>query len=554
MIRCLFVQIMRNESGQAVRKELLVTGSPLQIGRAPGCNILLPDHRVNLHHAVIRRSNDGKLYIEKSEGSNLGINGSFALSGEIKPGTHILIGPYDLIVEAPFDDYDLVLSAEITSSLSDEVTDTAAADRRVTIAATGLSKRKLALWLTGIIALLFFVAPMTFPPSPTLPGPLKSLQTWLIKSWQIGETSRGHQLIGGKCDSCHQHPFEPVPDSACETCHVAVTPHVNDKARHKNVFQSLRCRDCHQEHRGDAASIIPDRKCAQCHKRITTLATDTKLADIRDFSSDHPPFKLSFRTGPASQGKGITKIPETEKAKLTEQSGIKFSHRVHLDKEGVSSPEGDTVLSCADCHQEDQSGEQFIPVTMEKSCQQYGCHSLDFKPPVPRRHLPHGSERKLMTELRDYYASAITAAVAAGEKIPCTDGTASGATQLERALACARKKALENAEILFSTDSGCGECHEISRDLEDKDAPWKVAPLTITNKWFQNAKFPHSRHNAAKCSDCHDKSQSEKSADLAIPGIKKCRECHAGSRQEKYKVANRCASCHDFHNDEIAPK
>ena len=551
MIRCLFIQIAHNQSGQPIRKELLVTGETLQIGRADGCKLLLLDHRVNLHHAVVRRSNAGKVYIERGEGANLLINGSFALSAELKPGTHVLIGPYELRAEAPFGDYDLVLSAEMIRPSPDDQGNIAVKHAPVSLADAGLSKRKPTLWLAGTIALVFLLLPMFPVLSPELPKWVTNLQISLIKSWQVGEMSRGHHLIGAKCNSCHQRPFEPVPDKACGNCHKTVTRHINDKTLHAKVFKDTRCGGCHHEHRGGKRQIIPDDECVSCHAKIKEKNSKTKQVNIRDFGSDHPAFSLTFKTGPTDQD--VIKIPQIEKARLIDKPGLKFSHKVHLDKEGISSPEGDTVLSCGDCHQPDVAGDHFKPITMVKSCQQFGCHALNFKPPVLDRQLPHGSERQLMTTLREYYATTAIGKLAAGEKLSCGGSVGAGKNQLEHTLTCANDKATENAKNLFALDGGCGECHEITHTTDNLDVPWKVTPVTITSHWFRNSQFSHAKHGTTKCTECHDKEKSAKSSDVAIPAIEKCRECHAGSKQVKHRISNSCSNCHSFHNKNIHP-
>ncbi|MDO8294674.1 MAG: hypothetical protein Q7T29_17680 [Gallionella sp.] len=546
MIRCLLAQISRNQNGQLVRKELEATGETIQIGRAAGCKILLLDHRVNFHHATIHYPDGGKLFIEAEKGADITINGSPELSTELSPGTHILVGPYELIAETPTDDYDLVLSVEMVHPLPDDHEHISANQAPVTLAGAGLSKRKLTLWLAGAIALIFLILPMIPASSPTLPKWVTGLQASINKSWQLGEMSRGHHLISAKCDACHLKPFKAVPDKACENCHKTVARHIEDKTLHANAFKDMRCGECHHEHRGEIKEVTQDAQCVACHAKIKKKNDKTKLANIRDFSKDHPAFSLTFKTG--HKDSDVVRISQIDKAKLVEKSGLKFSHKVHLDKEGVSSPEGDTVLECRDCHQLDAAGIRFRPISMEKNCQQSGCHALNFKPPVLKRQIPHSSEQKLMAALREYYATTAIGKVAAGEKFQCGTGIGVGKNQIERALDCANHNAYVNAEILFKPNSGCGECHEITPDADDKDVPWKVTPVTITSHWLRNSHFTHAKHSTAKCTECHDKTLSEKSSDVAIPAIEKCRECHVGNKRVKNRLNSGCDNCHSFHN------
>ncbi len=547
MIRCLFAQISRDPSGQTVRRESLAADEVIQIGRAAECQIPLSDHRVGLRHAAIRRSGEGKLFIDAKEGADIFINGSPRPSTEFIPGTHVLVGPYALVAEAPHDNYDLVLSIEMVAPLPDDHAHISTKQAPVTLSGTGLSKRKLTLWLAGVIALVFLILPMIPASDPALPKWVASSHAWLKKSWQLGEISRGHQLISAKCDSCHQKPFEAAPDKACENCHKSAARHIKDKVLHTNAFKDMRCGECHHEHRGEARQGTLNAQCVSCHARIKEKNDKTRLANIRDFSKDHPPFSLTFKTG--HKDSDVVRIPQKDKAKLIEKPGLKFSHKIHLDKEGISSPEGDTVLECRDCHQLETDGARFRPISMEKNCQQSQCHALSFKPPVSKRQLPHGSEKKLMVALREYYATAAISKMAAGEKFQCGTGDVASKNRLEHALDCANRNAHANAEILFKPDSDCGECHEITHIVDDKDIPWKVAPVTITSHWLLNSRFTHAKHSTAKCTECHDKALSEKSSDVAIPAIEKCRECHEGNRQAKNRINSSCDNCHRFHNE-----
>ncbi|MGA8147321.1 MAG: FHA domain-containing protein [Gallionellaceae bacterium] len=536
MIRCLLVQISRNQRGQPIRKELLVSGETIQIGRAAGCDILLLDHRIRFHHAVIRHSDEGKLYIYSERDADILVNGSFGSGAEFTPGTHVSVGPYELVAETPAGEYELVLSVEMVHPLLDDHEHIPAKRTPVSLADAGLSKRKSALFLVGIVAMAVLLLPMMPTSSLLLPGWMGSLQMSIIESWRPGDMSRGHHLIGAKCTVCHQKPFEAVPDKACESCHKTVAGHVKDEALLVHAIQEPRCGECHHDHRGEKRQVIQDAQCVTCHAKIKEQNNQTKLADVRDFGTDHPAFNLAFKTGRKEED--VVSIPQNDKARLVEKSGLKFTHELHLGME----------LGCPSCHQLDEAGERFKPISMEKTCQQSGCHALSFTPPVSGRQVPHGPVRNLMTVLRDHYAAAAISKMAAGANLQCGKGFAVGKNKLESALNCANRNAEANAEILFTSPEGCKECHEITHGADDKDVPWKVAPVTITSHWLRNARFPHASHSTATCTECHDIELSEKSSDVAIPPIEKCRECHVGSEKVKNKISSRCGDCHNFHN------
>jgi hypothetical protein len=147
MIRCLLVQISRNQRGQVTRKERRISGDAISIGRASECKVHLLDHRVSLHHALIRLEDDDKLHIE-AEGGAININDEFVQNVVLAPGQRILVGPYALVVEALSGNQELTLSCERVVAAGDRI----AAELPTTLSAAGLSTRKFALWLAFVIA------------------------------------------------------------------------------------------------------------------------------------------------------------------------------------------------------------------------------------------------------------------------------------------------------------------------------------------------------------------------------------------------------------------
>ncbi|MFY9261767.1 MAG: cytochrome c3 family protein [Gallionella sp.] len=542
MIRCLLVQITRNSRGQSVRKEQFITGETIQIGRAAECAVLLSDSRVNLHHAVIRYAADGELYIDGLDGEDLYVNDSFQQHARFKPGTQVLIGAYKLVVEPNREECDLVFSI---SRVETAQTGSVAALRfPLTLAATKLSKRKSALLLSLGIAFFFLLLPMM---QALLPASAKwATHLPFSDYWNVGQMSHGHRSFGAKCSVCHQTPFTAVADKACLSCH-KTTPHIQEKTLHDDAFKNMRCVSCHSDHRGEIEKIHFNGQCASCHGDIKAKNSKSNRANIHDFSVDHPAFTLTMQIG--AEAKAVKRVLQQDNVKVIENSGLKFSHQVHLDKEGVSSPQGDTVMDCKDCHQLDEARVHFKPISMEKSCQQSGCHALDFKPPVSDRPLPHGSEAKLMTTLNEYYAKAAIDEMLAGSTRRCGDAPTTGDNLLVRALSCVSQKVEINTNALFKEKEGCGECHEIITQPDNKEIPWKIKPVNITRHWFLNARFPHNKHSTAKCTECHDKTKAQKSQDVSIPDIRKCRQCHVGKKMVKGKVSSSCENCHVFHSD-----
>ncbi len=98
MIRCKLVETIHPDDTQVgARVGRAVSGETLGLGRAAACKIYLPDPRVRLDHALVRRAEDGFLYLEAA--GPVTVNQKIQTSVRLAVGQHISIGPYDFIVE-----------------------------------------------------------------------------------------------------------------------------------------------------------------------------------------------------------------------------------------------------------------------------------------------------------------------------------------------------------------------------------------------------------------------------------------------------------------------
>lgn len=535
MINCLLIDISHNPRGQVIRQERRISFDSLSIGRGSECKIQLADHRVSLHQATIKHGDDGRLYIAREAEHPIEIDHHLVEIAALAAGMHIAIGPYEFIVEAITGNDDIILSYE---RIQPDIA-LAALTLPTNLKATGLSMRKPALWLAGSIILFFLALPIAYTLHPGLNAAAQQYHLALDKPLNAGSMSPGHRALSVKCDTCHQKPFTPVSNQACENCHKSVQHHIDDPELQAQVFKNVRCSSCHQDHRGKKGLVREDnQQCVSCHGKIKKSHNATELANIHDFSTDHPPFKLTFNAGPNSLE---TRVAQSDTTKLVEHSGLKFSHAEHFDKALIIVAEGKIRdIACADCHLPSESGIGFKPMTMPLTCQQSKCHSLQLTPPIEGRVIAHASEKTVMRSLREMFAS-----------MAINDVHKEGATidHLARARNWVASAVTRNAKALFTTEAEgtCLECHEISADKNNKETPWKVAPVNTTAHWLPKSHFPHEKHSTEKCSSCHDVEKSELSSDVAIPSIDKCRECHVGSKQAQTLVSSTCNTCHSFH-------
>ena len=545
--------ITRNKKGEPVSTEQTVVAETLRIGRGGDCKLHLADPRIALFHAEIICGVDGVSYIE-ARGGVVSIDDSFERAAKLKPGQRILVGPFEVIVLPAQRDVDLVLSIEMIDPLKDDLE---AVKSHVTagLKSTWLSKRAFS-WLAGATVLLVFLA---WPVLSALErGHGKAPATSALAadaSWDVGPLSSAHTSFGSNCSACHQQPFVHVTNGACEDCHKQIGWHFaldtkEAKAVHTGVFGDTRCSSCHLDHKGPLGLVRSDSPlCTDCHQNLKSRHPQTTVADVAEFSKDHPPFKPSMLLPGKTGAAAIVRIAQDDKKRFVEASGLKFPHDVHMSPKGLRGQNGNVKMECKNCHVPDETGTRFKPVTMGEHCQ--SCHSLEFEPKSTNRQVPHGKVADVLATLQEYYAQAaltdapIDVVLEDGIKRP---GQRVGETRREAALTWAGNKAEKITQELFEVRV-CFECHDIKRGdvTADPALRWQIAPIAITRHWLPKARFPHSRHDTYKCTSCHDVAGSKKSADIAIPDIKNCRECHGGNVVSKDKAPGTCETCHGFH-------
>lgn len=559
-MRCLLIQITRTRRGQPIRDARLIEGDTLTIGRGSDCSINLPNPRVNLLHATLKSSSDGRLTIE-AHNDPISVNGSFVRSARLRPDTRVTIGPYELVVELGgaegYPEHDFGLTLELLHAASASQPDRPA----MTLRETWMSRRIPAFLLALVIGALFLAFPILQSTDARFREATSGVHYSFTSSWNPGLLAAGHRYFANDCEKCHALPWMHVRDHECTACHEGTGTHIEKPSLQKAVFNDMRCAQCHRDHRGLASmSDIDPVMCVDCHAAIRSRHLDSALPDIRDFANDHPAFRLTVRSGPLPDQ--VTRIEPDQKGGAVQHTGLKFNHEKHLDERGIVSPNappghgGRVVLECASCHVADGSGVGFKPVTMEKNCAD--CHRLEFEPDVSNRQVPHGSERNVLLMLREFYGSAALGTTRF--EVQTVDGllhqpnARASDVQHQQALAWATEKSRRVATDLFEVRV-CVVCHDVAKkdvpalapESSDIAVPWSIAPIYFTQSYMPAARFEHSAHAAVKCQDCHDVAHSKVGTDLVMPTIGQCRQCHAGAQPERHKIASNCELCHSFH-------
>lgn len=616
MIRCKLIEQVQADAIDAHgRIDRAVTGEVLGLGRAASCKIYLPDPRVRLEHAVIRRAEDGYLYLDAV--GPVTVDGRAQTNARLAVGQTIAIGPYDFILQTLQDgSSEAVAQITLAYALRDATASDEASGARVPAGPrdSWITRRRVAWVLALAVAMLCAVLPIWHAYQPAQaagPGAVSaalaapgagatvarapaagasaagagrstapeglwhsartlSLQTvdWVLTRstrldtfWNPGPISSAHQSIADDCRACHARPFERVADASCTQCHKNVGTHVSDPRTDRMVFQEQRCATCHKDHQGITGMRTVDAiGCVQCHADVRRHAPTTGLANISDFARDHPAFRLSVRT--AAAGAQMERVVQTPT--LQSDPGYSFPHDLHLAKAGIKSPDGPpatggrVVLECASCHTLDAASVRYEPVRMDRHCQ--SCHRLSVDPQAPDRQVQHGKPEVVRTAIREIFASL------AVDRYPVSLVTVN--TLLQRPGADAppartlgatqwvREQTERVMVSMFERPSGeCRTCHAVQRAAPVKGAPpdWTVAPVASSSHWLPHSTFSHAQHQNAACSTCHAADQSRSAADILLPDIKACQSCHTGARAEPDKVASRCESCHGFHGKPIHP-
>ena len=536
--------ISRNPAGGIEHTDRIVDAPVITIGRATDQLLHLKDMRARLEHARLEQQSDG-MHIMTSALSGVTVNGRSQRDARLAVGDVIEVGSNILrVIDAPAD-VDFAISFELSEDASSDhfVTDWSAPTSGV----AGWSKRSLS-WAVVAVVLLFAL----LLPGLSLLQPLTSVtrSTALPDDsfWLAGPVHSAHSSTAAECEACHVRPFQRVPDAACIECHT-VERHVAEAGT--PVLGAVRCASCHLEH-NEPPELVNRHQglCADCHEE---LPGDVELEAAGDFLDAHPAFKVSLLL---PSGAADTEIEwQTEHLLLSDAAGadrsnLLFDHAVHLDEDGIVTPDGRRSIECAECHVPEPGGASIQPISMDEHCSD--CHTLSFDPDDPMRSVPHGDPETVLQSLIEYYSARLLGADPdAAEQRVRRPGRALSRADRDRAAAEARVKALAVAEDLFERRA-CANCHNVTRSDANADAPWQVAPVKLTERFFVHANFDHAAHDTevTSCDSCHAAADSTSAHDVLIPDIDNCRDCHGSGfarRNDSAQMPSTCIMCHSFH-------
>ncbi|MEM7268871.1 MAG: cytochrome c3 family protein [Pseudomonadota bacterium] len=582
----------RPDSDDVSRRETLLEGAELRVGRGADVDVNLPDVNVAYHHATISESVEG-LMLTAVGGSVIEVDGSPVDQVHLAPGVTARIGSYDLQGEDAPDHADRAVALSKV-----DVEEVVADDLPQAIVQTLPSRRRLS-WVLALAVLGVFLAwPLYDILQRQAPDPNEIRVTGMIPAsqaaqtatqnavatgqppeaahaafspmeaaWLSGPMSRVHAGLEEDCGACHERPFEMTTNQSCLNCHAEVAHHGDVEDHPVLALDNFRCAACHKEHVGGYAPIErASTVCTDCHADLKTLSANTTLLNVADFDRNHPQFRPTLVTGvELKDGElvpTVVRAPLDASFPLVEQSGLKFPHNVHLNEEGVRglgrASDKTWDMTCQSCHVAEADGSLMRPIEMERDCGY--CHELTFKPDNVDilRELPHARPEQVSEIMHDYYAARV---LEGGVTIPGAPrgarrrpGTKLSDEDRAQSLEWAAATAERELDGILGTRL-CGDCHIAEKDAEPDErgrGVWRVQGALLQRHWMPKSVFEHGPHFAMDCTSCHEATDSTSATDVLMPGIELCQDCHKGEFVTA-SASSECLSCHEFHIEGYGP-
>ncbi|MEM1277964.1 MAG: cytochrome c3 family protein [Pseudomonadota bacterium] len=543
----------RPGSDEVSRRETVLQGEEIRMGRGSPMEISLPEIDVDYHHATVS-TEGGQIKL-----SAVGVNGIMLGKKEVRDvvlasGTTARVDKYEFTAEPGRDGADHVLVMRVLA----EAPGRRAKRKEKRALADVLPGQRPLAWLFLLAILGAFVLwPMSDVLTRTVPDQGEVVVTVLKKGetrdphpmealWSSGPLSKAHQGMGGDCSGCHLRAFEKTTPAACLSCHADLTRHA-DQAKHPGMALSGdNCSDCHKEHMGGEEPTLTDvQYCTSCHENQIATGPGTHLKPMSGYMADHPNFEPEIITAVSRGPDGKLKPeliprPFPKDAVLQEKSGLRFPHDKHMARDGVALLTGRQPLGCADCHSTEADGNLMRPIKMERDCG--GCHQLEFAPAGVAISLPHADEAGIAKIVRAYFEERVAegTVVVKAEKtnrrrrLGGQDHNVGG---LLANSAWAGEETDRQLDSIFGLRL-CATCHEAQKVGDAETASgWLVQPALLQRHWMPRAEFSHERHKEMNCEGCHAASTSSSATDVLMPQVAVCRDCHRVQGQEDAVIA-----------------
>ena len=553
-MKVLIRYLTKKRDGAISSRDEEINSEIVAFGRGASNEVVLQSIGVLLKEGSIHQRNSQYFYEVDGSGGNTLIDGVSKRSGILKTGSLISIGPYDIKILEPKENFDLEISVQLVREVSSSL-ESLRINSKTRLEQVMIGKRSYS-WIFAILILFVFLlwplADRYLLEDTNQNNISMEEKNWPVNgdiAWSTGEISGSHKFIGNDCSVCHEKPFQQVKNNVCTSCHNDVGQHVEpDGHPDMTSITQANCQSCHKEHQGNMSIVRSDQKfCADCHIKIEKIASNSGLKNVSDFGKNHPQFRATVITDATKGLSQRVSLDDINPPK--ENSNLYFPHDVHMREKGVFvATTGETkALQCADCHT--QVGQNFMPIRMDEHCSD--CHILNFDADRPSRLLPHADFKSVKLSLREFYSDLALRGYIEERKVDQSikrrrPGNESKVSEEQK------YQALEWAEMKskriirrITNKSACGSCHNVLTINEEKQE-YKIAPVLVTNRWLPKGIFDHSKHTVSECSSCHLVENSSSSSDILLPKVETCQNCHGGENASQ-KVPSTCISCHEFH-------
>ncbi len=136
--------------------------------------------------------------------------------------------------------------------------------------------------------------------------------------------------FGGNCAACHETPFLRVRDRTCLKCHDKIPGHVMPVSLQVELFGGTRCASCHADHKGPDGLVRRDAgMCAALPPGPEAPPSRHRPGRCRRLRHRASGIPRSAR-GPVPAATDMARVAQSDKARLVEQSHLKYPHDVHL--------------------------------------------------------------------------------------------------------------------------------------------------------------------------------------------------------------------------------
>ncbi len=558
-------QIVVSAGGRRIARDRDLPGPSLTLGRAADQDIQIADLAVEPQHALVTLTGPARIVVQATGTLGFALDGKAVREAALDPATPAELRFGSTLLTVARDADGTVLLTVEPAEREDDHADPVADKARFALARVMVSSRLIAWGLFAALLAVFLVLPVAShwltsrqPVDPKAPGRVIG-----DAAWSPGALSRAHQGLSAKCEACHVKPFESVRNATCSGCHKDAHDHAAPdrlaQARATpgagaRLLQTVAhgfgreppgaCTDCHVEHQG-AHAMDPPRQafCATCHAGLAARLRGTALGDAADFGTAHPEFRALIVTNAQTRARRLVSLADHPR----EDSGLTFSHKVHLDTLGGVAKMAMTLgsagygkpLACADCHRRTPAGTAFEPVRMERDCE--ACHSLVYDRAGPTLlRLRHGDIPQMFADL-----------ARARPVAPITSGRARPGDFGNGGIYGAHFTPLSGSvsSRALARDGICGECHT----PQWRDGQVHMRPVTQVTRYMPNGWFDHAAHRQTACTDCHAAPRSDAASDVLLPNLASCRTCHLGEAAVKPKIPSNCVMCHSYHPSALAP-